>query len=554
MTFKKSDWIHHFPFPTVRQEQEDAINTILTQFYSLGKNAVIAELGTGVGKSAIALTVARWINENKCSATGMKAAYIITSQKLLQDQYAGEWGGRKGQLVDLRASGNFPCSWSGAETCAETMRIVRSLGSPNEVTCSGGKDHRCPYKAQKDAFLESPVGTTNYSYLLNEVTYAGALTPREVLILDECHGIEDVVKRWATVTISRKFSEEIGARGWPLGDRASIDEWLVNVYKPALVSLIAATLSSIKKTLTKKGNTLTPALKKYSHRNEILDKHICGLNRYLDGIGGAKHEFLMVREGEDGEAVINIKPVNVTVEAAATLYGMGRKQLLLSATVLDRDVFCRSAGIDPKRGDIHYFSIPTPFTPESYGIKYMPVGRMSRKDADETAPRMVEAIKGILAHHPDQKGIIHAASYEVCRRLSKIKDKRLLIQTTSSDRDGMLEHHKKSKSPTILVSPAMVEGIDLKDDLGRLQILCKIPYPYIGDDVVSKKMKEDPRWYAWIAVRTIVQSVGRCVRNENDWTTTYILDSCFSDILNKYSEMLPDHFSGMDVIAPYLGA
>ena len=58
------DWRGHFPFSEVRKEQESAINFILNSFIGDDKRFVICEAGTGTGKSAIGLTVARYLTAN----------------------------------------------------------------------------------------------------------------------------------------------------------------------------------------------------------------------------------------------------------------------------------------------------------------------------------------------------------------------------------------------------------------------------------------------------------------------------------------------------------
>jgi Rad3-related DNA helicase len=51
-----SEWKQFFPFDSVRQQQADAINFSLKELKT--KKFIILELGCGVGKSAIGLTVA----------------------------------------------------------------------------------------------------------------------------------------------------------------------------------------------------------------------------------------------------------------------------------------------------------------------------------------------------------------------------------------------------------------------------------------------------------------------------------------------------------------
>ena len=106
----------------------------------------------------------------------------------------------------------------------------------------------------------------------------------------------------------------------------------------------------------------------------------------------------------------------------------------------------------------------------------------------------------------------------------------------------MLEKHKKSKQKTILVSSSMSEGVDLKGNLSCFQVLCKVPFPYLGDKVVKKKMSRWDWWYTTETIRSIIQSIGRSIRSENDKALTYILDGDWNRIKNKSSGMLPSNF------------
>jgi Rad3-related DNA helicase len=63
--------------------------------------------------------------------------------------------------------------------------------------------------------------------------------------------------------------------------------------------------------------------------------------------------------------------------------------------------------------------------------------------------------------------------------------------------------------------------------LSRFQIIAKVPFPNLGDKYISVKKDLLPKWYAYQTAKTIVQSYGRSVRNENDYAVTYILDSDF---------------------------
>ena len=115
---------------------------------------------------------------------------------------------------------------------------------------------------------------------------------------------------------------------------------------------------------------------------------------------------------------------------------------------------------------------------------------MSSSSIDQTLPKLAQAIKEIIENHKEEKGIIHCHSYKIANYLKKnINSRRFLIHD-SSNRDMILEKHMKSKKPTILLSPSMTEGVDLKGEASRFQILCKVPYPYLGDKLIKKKMNK----------------------------------------------------------------
>jgi Rad3-related DNA helicase len=88
----------------------------------------------------------------------------------------------------------------------------------------------------------------------------------------------------------------------------------------------------------------------------------------------------------------------------------------------------------------------------------------------------------------------------------------------------------------------MAEGVDLRDDLARFQILMKVPYPSLGDKLVRKRMHRWNWWYPMQTVKTIVQAVGRAIRSETDHAVTYILDSDWRRFYGQNKELFPEAF------------
>ena len=212
----------------------------------------------------------------------------------------------------------------------------------------------------------------------------------------------------------------------------------------------------------------------------------------------------------------------------------------MSATIVSAEGYMETLGLDAK--DVVIVKEPSPFNPQNKPTVFSPVGSMSANNIDATLPNLVKAIKSLMEEHKDQKGIIHTHSVKVAKYIKdNIKSGRLLM-AHGQDRDKMLQQHSTSDKPTILLSPSMAEGVDLKDDLSRFQIICKIPFPYLGDKVVRKKMHKWKWWYDTQTIRTIIQSVGRSIRNENDHATTYILDSDWERVYAKNKELFPTDF------------
>lgn len=534
----KQDWKKHFPLKEPRPDQARALDWICEQFEA-GHRRVVCELGTGVGKSAIALTMGAWLEEReRGQGEYARGVTVLTSQKVLQDQYIKDFK----EARDLRAAANFKCHGPVNGTCGETSRVRKAVGmdmAQESLRCSS-----CPYRAAKDEFVDAAVGVTNYSYHLSEAMYAGELPPRRLLVLDEAHNVEDEVRKWTSVEISEDECEELKVDYCGEGDGDPF-VWLDGVFRAALSQRIDAMGRKLKHFVST-GNLGAKAVKGLANDNDRFDKRLCQINRLLDKGGKA-----LVSWQDDPikhRRSIKFQPLDVRGLVQDTLYSRASAVLLMSATLLDKDVFRSSVGLE----GAPYLSIPTPFRPEAFGVSFRPVGRMTRDNIDRTLRDYPRAIRRILEQNPDSKGIIHTTTYKITRSLAEAFGKsnpRLLFQNSSMDRELILREHLQSKVPTVLVSPSMMEGLDLRDDLGRFQVMCKVPYPDLSDPIVKAKDRE---WYSWRTVRTLVQAVGRSVRSQEDWTKTFILDESFMDLLERAGHMLPSHLrDGLQLEEPF---
>lgn len=119
-----------------------------------------------------------------------------------------------------------------------------------------------------------------------------------------------------------------------------------------------------------------------------------------------------------------------------------------------------------------------------------------------------------------------------------------LIKTDPDiDRDDVIEHID-SEEPTVLISPSLHLGLDLKDDLSRFQVIVKVPYANLGDRWISARFNgpNGRSWYSWLSALRLVQAYGRSIRSETDWALTYILDSGFKRFVDMNRQILPSWF------------
>jgi Rad3-related DNA helicase len=164
---------------------------------------------------------------------------------------------------------------------------------------------------------------------------------------------------------------------------------------------------------------------------------------------------------------------------------------------------------------------------------------MTYKEKEETFKKQKFYIEKIIDKYKGDKGIIHCTTYEFSNWIQEsVFNKRLLFHT-SQDREERLEEHLTNGKDSVIVSPSMHTGVDLKDDFSRFQILMKIPYPNISSNKVKQRQKTKPEWYSWKTNVDLIQALGRSVRSMYDKADSYILDSSLSTLLMYNGNTIP---------------
>ena len=544
MKFKQSDWEEFFPLDKPRAGQIEAINFCLEELFERGKDNVLLDLPTGAGKSAIAVTVGRYVASKQHEPANedyRQGSYFLTTQKILQQQYLKDFSDEsRGGMLELKSSSNYPCGYYTSQSCGESKRVLNVLGDAANGT--DWKKHctrQCAYTEAKKSFIEGHLGITNYSFFLAETNYVGKLEPRDLLVMDECHTIESEICKFVELEITDRFCKKHLGISMPAHeDQQKIFDWLVKTYQPKVNMMIYQLKKAIQ--AFKMGDT-SQVFRDAAKQHEQLDKHISKINRYVERF---EPDLWIVNREKKQDArgqknSLQFKPIDSVQWTQPCLLRFGRKRIMMSATVLDKDTFCKSIGIDSEK--TAYLSLASTFPKENRPVYYMPVGKMSMADIDTTLPKMLDAVKQILEAHGDQKGIVHTTNYKISRFLhDNLNSIRTLVHD-DKDRDVVLSRHCDSSQPTVLITPSMTEGVSLDGDLARFAIIVKLPYPSLADKSIKKRITRDPWYYDYLTVRTFVQSLGRGVRSETDSCTTYVLDGCFDTFYKKNKKIMPKY-------------
>lgn len=538
----KHDYVRYFPFPSLRPSQVKAIEFSLDAYES-GKRSVVLELATGVGKSAIGICIARYLDAHLSSSEkdeeGMplSGAYFLSTQKLLVEQYVRDFS----SLVrTLKSSSNYRCKHYSDNSCAESKRLLQKLGkqvagTEFAKTCK----NECTYSQEKQDFIESPISITNFSYFLAETTYAGKLTPRALLVVDEAHNTEAELGKFIEVSFSEKFARDVLKCKIPkLDTQEAVLDWVKGTYRKAVNKYVR----ELEKNLVKLSDSIE-GHNEFSKQYEMLEKHTGKIDQFIE-VYNPNNWVMNVAYPQDGNRrgarKFEFKPIDLGPYSQKVLLKNGARLLMMSATVVDHEVFCSSIGLKPE--DVAYLRIGSPFPVENRPINYIPVGSMSKDNIEKTLPVMAEAVRMILEKHPEEKGVIHTTNYKIAKYLvENVRTNRFLTHE-SGNRDEILKFHLNSSEPTVLLSPSMMEGVDLADELSRFQVLCKVPFPYLGDLVTKKRMDKNKMWYPYTTAKSVIQSFGRSIRNEKDHAVSYILDSDWDRFYSRNIHMFPQEF------------
>ena len=487
------DLINYFPKTrTPRPAQVSALN-FLSENWDKYKYFLI-EAPVGSGKSLLAMTIASAVNNS----------HILTPRRGLQDQYRDEFP----DIAVMKGRSNYPCTYTAApEVERRVFELItksenalhltsRNCGdSPpcaNENTrikCQSARE--CPFARVVALAQQHKTVVHNVFSFMYHAKLGNKFEQRQSLIVDECHSLESAVRNMMTSSYRIKKL--------PIPDRMTLDE--------------------------AKGFIMKEYEAQRRSYSEMVD-----LRDALEKLTGD-----LVIEATNTE--VRFIPYSVAGYIKSFILDFGQKIIFMSGTIYGKKDYCRSVGIPPE--ETAYISLPSDFP---VGNRPVILRRSLATDNsfaswEENKPRVKENILKVLRIFPDVKGLIHTTSYSMMESLGDL-DKRILTHDKNNLAEA-IDIFTRSTEPLVLISPAISEGFDFKDDLARFQIILRIPYPSIGSPFVARKAKEYYPWIQQQALITFGQQIGRIVRSNTDWGKTVLLDSRFERFIKTNKTVIP---------------
>jgi len=522
----KEKIIKCFPF-AFRGNQENALRQIADAINRPEINFVVVQAPTGAGKSPIAMALANAADD----------AFVLTSNKILQDQYVRDFDK---DISDLRGRANYPCKTHPGFNCSSSP--CRS--SPGgRGACARAK--ACGYHEALDEAIHANITSLNFAAGISFLNFTPYFQPRQLLVVDEAHLIADNLTNFIEFSVASSHLGKMLPHG--SGDNSIIPNFeTAKEYLPWL-QIVSTLMEKREKEFNApmKVDMMTGAAIKFDEIENFNRK----INKIIQEIEENDLNLVVDNTYVDYQKTIvdkiTFKPVDVSKYANNNLFRFADKTIMMSATIINYEEFIKSLGISP--AECVFIDIPSTFPKENRPIIRNFVGQLNKSNMQATMPLIIQSIREILNNHHDQKGIIHTHTYDTAKQLVAALGKefpgRLLFPENSARQSEILAFHAATKTNTVLISPSMTEGVDLKDDLSRFQVIIKVPYPYLGDKVVQARMKKSADWLPWKTLLTLIQAYGRSTRSETDHSATYILDGAFDGLVGRYRKTLPKWFT-----------
>lgn len=487
------------------------------------KKYIVVRAPTGSGKSAICTTISNFFRSQN------KKSYLLCSRKYLQTQYMDEyskvysnfWGKANYTCPLISAS----CSGCPADNSVDPAAYMRFL----RFNCTRKKvGDKCPYIMARDTAKDAESSLLNFEAFMSN-SLNGLWKERDLMLVDEAHCLADRTVGFFEVKVNPAWGSP--PKRSKLGQNIRVDssstelQSVLSDYKSKVSSLQAAKLP--------------------------VPRDLLNSISYLST---DKVEWVL-----DYQTSTFI-PITLKPLLENSLFKYANKVILLSATLTPN--MCVELGLNSKNST--YIEVESTFPKQNNVLLTVPsIGKLNKNTLADGRKKLkiVKQVVKLRLDNLDKRGIIHTVSYKLVEMLqagieqyvASISDEEntytaeslgFIFHNKGDDVNKLLEKYKGTKG-AVLVSPSLNEGFDGKGDLLEWQVLLKCPFPYMGEPRIQEllKSKFGSVLFKERAIATILQTLGRGIRDSKDQCTSYILDSNIVSVLSSCSRKKSKHYT-----------
>ena len=522
----KSTITELFPHSSFREKQYEVIQACLQALYEDGYDNVVLQAPTGTGKSSINTTLLRHAEDG----------FYSSPQKSLREQIQAD-SDIGSHISSLKARKDYFCQ-VGNDNCEDCY-----VNQDSEQSCSefGGQ---CSYWGAKMNAINSEIANITFSYLIIDNMLPSKVneTPvsfedREMLVVDEAHGLiqqtEEMHAGFDVTPYGLPRSVFMGATDGADLEASSYED------VSEQIGIIYARAKDYPRDDVPVFQ-MEPAEKQCKR---MVDK-IEWMKEQVDAGYPWVVDVDTEKYGNNYVKTLSLTPTNVASYLKNNVWSRAKKRIVSTATLPyqnNPEIWLRKVGLDPKKTKVINVGMTFPVENRPIYTDSVVCSMSGGGDKDNWSDIM-DKLNELAEVNYNKKGLVHTASYgRATRILDSINpddhpylDNNVYVHNQEKEAEDEINDWQDSDKD-IFLSPSVMEGIDLRDESCRWQVLLKVPYPPQSSRIQHMLNNEEYGWseYKERTLLRVVQSYGRAVRSKDDWADMFILDEDFNKLISE---------------------
>ncbi|WP_296882234.1 helicase C-terminal domain-containing protein [uncultured Methanobrevibacter sp.] len=532
-----------------------------------GYRNIIVNAGTGIGKSAIATTIANCFS----------SAYICTKTINLQKQYMQDF---EEMLVELKGKKHYQCFFNAScDNCyVEQVNENGSIADKKELL--NGEHGRsftfhdyiseeeydeiisnmmiwkctdCPYRLAILAAQKNNYVNANYHSIYFNSHVIKRFEMRNLIIFDECHNFENIMMDIIGFSVNPdKIYEQYNIYVFDAeSEELQSNKYWIKIHEDIITKLEEKKSQEVGELQGRADDNIIKAIELE------YDQKILQIRHKIDNLSSGEWYVKIPKHEDWFDAKKNnilFKPL-FGKEYTQRLLGLGVVRLFFTGTLPNPETYCNWIGINSNETCFIYEKSPFPVENRPVIKNYL--GNFNAKYNTFVNGKVVPAWKnetvltgicGLLDKHSDENILIHTSSIDQTNWLYDELDYKGydVLSAYGDERDDYISLFKSSDVYNILISPSIKEGVDFKGPLCTAQIIFKVPRPVYKNEVKAR-CDLDNDWYTFHTTIPLMQSYGRGIRSSSDVCVTYVVDEAFENLLKYNLHLFEEYFlEGVD--------